>query len=72
MACSFSLILIFLAGTRVTVRLELRPGSAPVQLEARVVRTVRTDLMGLQFNKLGAVENSRLQEFLLPLILSAT
>jgi CheY-like chemotaxis protein len=64
--------LIFPAGTLVTVRLELHPGSAPVQLEARVVRTFGTDHMGLQFNKLGAVETSRLQEFLLPLILSTT
>jgi CheY-like chemotaxis protein len=63
--------LIFPAGTFVTVKLELQPGSAPVQLEARVVRTVGTDRMGLQFRKLGATESSRLQEFLLPLILSA-
>src|ERR1700756_4878366 len=63
--------LIFLAGTLVTVRLQLQPGSAPIQFEARVVRTVGTDHMGLQFKNLG-VESSRLQEFLLPLILSAT
>jgi len=63
--------LIFPAGTRVTSKLELQPGSAPVHFEARVVRTVGTDHMGLQFNKLGAMESTRLQEFLLPLILSA-
>jgi len=64
--------LVFPAGTLVTVKLELQPGSAPVQFNARVVRTVGTDHMGLQFNKLGAMESSRLQEFLLPLILSTT
>jgi CheY-like chemotaxis protein len=64
--------LIFPAGTLVTVSLELQPGSAPVQFKARVVRTVGNDHMGLQFNKLGAMESSRLQGFLLPLILSAT
>jgi CheY-like chemotaxis protein len=63
--------LIFPAGTLITVKLELQPASPPVQLEARVVRTVGTDRMGLQFNRLGAAESSRLQEFLLPLILPA-
>lgn len=64
--------LILPAGTLVTVKLELQPSSAPVQFEARVVRTVGNDHMGLQFKKLGATESSRLQEFLLPLILSGT
>jgi PilZ domain len=62
--------LIFPVSTLATVRLELQPGSAAVQFEARVVRTVGTDCMGLQFKKLGTTEMSRLQEFLLPLILS--
>jgi CheY-like chemotaxis protein len=64
--------LIFPAGTRVTAKLELQPGSAPVQFEAQVVRTVGTDHMGIQFSRLGTMESSRLQEFLLPLILAAT
>jgi CheY-like chemotaxis protein len=64
--------LIFPTGRLVTAKLELQPGSVPVQFEARVVRTVGTDHMGLQFNRLGATESSRLQEFLLPQILAAT
>jgi CheY-like chemotaxis protein len=64
--------LIFPAGTLVLVSLELQPGSAPLPFEARVVRTVGNDHMGLQFKKLGATARSRLQEFLLPLILSET
>jgi CheY-like chemotaxis protein len=64
--------LIFPTGTLVTVRLELQPGSGPVQFKARVVRTIGNDHMGLQFNRPGAMERSRLQEFLLPLILSLT
>jgi CheY-like chemotaxis protein len=64
--------LIFPAGTLVTAKLVLQPGSAPVQFEARVVRTVGTDHMGLQFNRPGAMETTRLQDFLLPMILSVT
>jgi DNA-binding response OmpR family regulator len=64
--------LIFPVGTLVTAKLELQPASTPVQLEARVVRTVGTDRMGLQFNRLAATESSRLQEVLLPLILAET
>jgi CheY-like chemotaxis protein len=64
--------LVFPSGTVVKVRLELETGSIPLQFEARVVRTVGTDRMGIQFKSLDAKENSRLQEFLLPLILSAT
>jgi len=63
---------VFPKGARVTVKLELQPGSAPIQFEARVVRTVGTDHMGLQFNRLGAMESTRLQQFLLPLILAVT
>ena len=64
--------LIFPTGSLVKVRLELQTGSAPLQAEARVVRTIGTDRMGLQFNGLGAAECTRVQEFLLPLILAAT
>jgi hypothetical protein len=39
---------------------------------ARVVRTVGTDCMGIQFENLGPKESVRLQEFLLPLILAAS
>lgn len=64
--------LIFPTGTLVKLSLQLQTASAPLQLEARVVRTIGTDRMGLQFTRLGANESSRLQEFLLPLILSVT
>jgi len=63
--------LTFPAGTLVKVKLELQKGSSPLQFEARVVRTIETDCMGLQFNQLDAKQGSRLQEFLLPLILTA-
>jgi hypothetical protein len=39
---------------------------------ARVVRTVGTDCMGIQFENLGPKESVRLQEFLLLLILAAS
>ena len=64
--------LVFSTGTLVKVTLQLQSGSTPLQFEARVVRTVGTDRMGIQFKSLDAKESSRLQEFLLPLILSAT
>ena len=43
-----------------------------VLLKARVVRTVATDHMGLQFKELHAKESGQLQELLLPLILAAS
>ena len=64
--------LVFSTGTPVKVTLQLQSGSTPLQFEARVVRTVGTDRMGIQFKSPDAKENGRLQEFLLPLILSAT
>jgi CheY-like chemotaxis protein len=64
--------LVFPTGTLVKVSLELQSGSTPLQFEAKVVRTIGTDRMGIHFKSLDAKENSRLQEFLLPLILSAT
>jgi CheY-like chemotaxis protein len=63
--------LVFPSGTRVKVRLELQTGSQPLQFEARVVRTIGTDRMGVQFHRLDAEQGCRLQEFLLPLMLAA-
>jgi hypothetical protein len=63
--------LVFPTGTLVNVKLELQPGSPPLQFEARVIRTIGTDCMGVQFNRLDAKQSARLQEFLLPLILAA-
>lgn len=64
--------LIFPTGSRVKVRLELGTGLASLHVGARVVRTIETDCMGLQFESLDAGERKRVQEFLLPLILAAT
>jgi CheY-like chemotaxis protein len=62
---------VFRPDALVTVSLELEAGTPPLRSDARVVRTVGTDCMGLQFENLGANESGRLQEFLLPLILAA-
>jgi hypothetical protein len=51
--------------------LDLQNGSTPLQLEARVLRTLGTERMAVQFKSPNATERNRLQEFLLPLILSA-
>ncbi len=63
--------LVFPSGTRVQVTLDLQNGSTPLQLEARVLRTLGTDRMAVQFKSQNATERNRLQEFLLPLILSS-
>jgi CheY-like chemotaxis protein len=47
-------------------------GTSPMRSVARVIRTVGTDCMGIQFEKIGPDDSSRLQECLLPLILAAT
>jgi CheY-like chemotaxis protein len=62
--------LVFPAGTLVTTSLELQTGARPLRLVARVIRTVGTDRMALQFKNSQAEESKRLQEFLLPLILA--
>ena len=63
---------VFPTGTIVTVTLELEAGMPPMRSGARVIRTVGTDCMGIQFENLEPKESLRLQEFLLPLILAAT
>jgi DNA-binding response OmpR family regulator len=62
----------FPSGIPVTVSLELEAGTSPLRSGARVIRTIGTDCMGIQFENLGSKESNRLQEFLLPLILAAT
>jgi CheY-like chemotaxis protein len=59
-------------GTVVTLSLEVEVGAVPVRSYARVVRTVGTDCMGVEFQNLEPKESLRLQEFLLPLILAAS
>jgi len=61
----------FPLGTLVTISLELEAGTPPLRSASRVVRIVEPDCMGIQFENLGSKETPRLQEFLLPLILSA-
>jgi DNA-binding response OmpR family regulator len=63
---------VFPIKTEITVRLELVPGKPPLRANAQVVRTIGTDCMGVQFKNFEARESKRLQEFLLPLILTAT
>jgi CheY-like chemotaxis protein len=60
------------SGTLVKLSLQLQAGTAPWRAEARVVRTLGTDCMGVQFENCGPKESDRLQEFLLPRILSAS
>jgi response regulator RpfG family c-di-GMP phosphodiesterase len=62
----------FPPGTAVAVSLELVASAPPILSGARVVRTIGTDCMGIQFENLGPKESTRLQEHLLPLILSAS
>ena len=63
---------VFPPGTPVALRLDLEAGKPPLLSDARVVRTVGADSMGVQFENLAATESTRLQEFLLPLILAAS
>jgi CheY-like chemotaxis protein len=62
---------VFPLGTFVTVSLELEAGASHLRSGARVIRTVGTECMGIQFEALGPGESKRLQQFLLPLILAA-
>jgi CheY-like chemotaxis protein len=61
----------FPAGTLVTVTLELEAGTPPMRSGARVIRTIGTDCIGIQFQNLGPKESNHLQRVLLPLILAA-
>jgi CheY-like chemotaxis protein len=62
----------FPVGSTVQASLELKPGTPPMRLTARVVRRPGDDCMGLQIENAGPEETKRLQEFLLPLILAGT
>jgi CheY-like chemotaxis protein/Tfp pilus assembly protein PilZ len=57
-------------GSVVQVLLELKAGAYPLSLPARVVRATGKDSMGLQIENAGAEESKKLQEFLLPMILT--
>jgi CheY-like chemotaxis protein len=55
----------FPSGTLVKLSLQLEAGTAPWRAQARVVRTLGTDCMGVQFENRETKESHRLQEFLL-------
>jgi len=57
--------------TLVTVTLELEAGTPSMRSGARVIRTIGTDCMGIQFENFEPKESNRLQQVLLPLILAA-
>lgn len=60
----------FPVGSVVQVSLELKSGSAPLRVAARVMRVSADNCMGLLIENAGREETKRLQEFLLPLILA--
>lgn len=57
-------------GSAVRVSVELRPGTPPLRVAARVVRVLGDKRMGLQVENAGPAETKRFQEFLVPLILA--
>ena len=59
-------------GLAARVSVELKSGTPPLCVTARVVRLAGDNCMGLQIENAGSRETKRLQEFLLPLILAGT
>lgn len=59
-------------GTKVALTLHLKPGAPPIRTSAKVVRLIGDDCMGIEIAAISSEDSERLQEFLLPLILSAT
>jgi CheY-like chemotaxis protein len=57
-------------GSELQVSLELKSGSPPLRLAARVMRVSADNCMGLLIVNAGREEAKKLQEFLLPLILA--
>jgi CheY-like chemotaxis protein len=57
-------------GSELQVSLELKSGSSPLRLAARVMRVSADNCMGLLIENAGREEAKKLQEFLLPLILA--
>ena len=60
---------VFSVGSVVQVELELTSGKPVLRAAARVVRIVGNDCTGLHFEKISLDDITKLQEFLLPLIL---
>ena len=61
----------FPPGSHVNVRLELPSGKEPLTLNGVVARVAAPDSMGIHFDGIGLKESKQLQDFLLPLMLSA-
>ncbi len=57
-------------GASALLRLHLSPGMRPITGSGSVKRTIGGNQMGIQFDELSVAESGRLQEYLLPLILS--
>jgi DNA-binding response OmpR family regulator len=57
--------------SRVNVRLELPSGKEPLVLSGVVARVASSDSIGIHFDNPGLKESKQLQDFLLPLMLSA-
>jgi CheY-like chemotaxis protein len=55
-------------GSAVRAALELQADQPPVQLDARVVRTLADGCMALQIEKVGPEDERRFSDFLLPMI----
>jgi len=58
----------FPPGTRAKVSLYLSPGTQPVVCSGSIMRIVGKSQMGIQLDKLSALESSRLEQFLLPIV----
>jgi len=61
----------FPAGTRVGVTVLLKPGAKPFHASGKVARLIGEDCMGIELESVSLEESERLQEFLLPLILTS-
>jgi len=61
----------FPASTRVGVTVQLKPGAKPFQASGKVARLIGDDCMGIELANVSMEESERLQEFLLPLILTS-
>ncbi len=57
-------------GSAIRVNVELRAGTPPLSVTARVVRVAGDKGMGLKIENAAPAETKRLQEFLVPLILA--
>jgi two-component system chemotaxis response regulator CheY len=62
----------FPVGSMIQIDVELTPGKAPLSGTARVVRVLGLDCMGLHFENVPLDHTRKMQEFLLPLVLTCS